>query len=76
MIVPQKPSNPLLAANRRQHAGPFVLLGGEQQEAVLSLYVFSRNTRGRFVSCAVNSDEALECSQAQDAILLSVFSGR
>jgi hypothetical protein len=39
VIVPQKPSKPLLAANRRQHAGPFVLLGGEQQEVVLSLMV-------------------------------------
>ena len=40
MIVLQKPSTPLLAANRRQHRGPsFVLLGGEQQEVVLSLMV-------------------------------------
>ena len=40
MIVLQKPSKPLLAANRRQHRGPsFVLLGGEQQEVVLSLMV-------------------------------------
>jgi hypothetical protein len=39
VIVLQKPSKPFLAANRRQHAGPFVLLGGEQQEVVLSLMV-------------------------------------
>jgi hypothetical protein len=40
VIVLQKPSKPLLAANRRQHRGPsFVLLGGEQQEVVLSLMV-------------------------------------
>jgi hypothetical protein len=32
VIVAQKPSKPL-------HAGPFVLLGGEQQEVVLSLMV-------------------------------------
>src|SRR5580698_5093701 len=40
VIVLQKPSKTLLAANRRQHRGPsFVLLGGEQQEVVLSLMV-------------------------------------
>jgi len=39
VIELEKPSEPLLAANRRRHAGPFVLLGGEQQEVVLSLMV-------------------------------------
>jgi hypothetical protein len=39
VVVLKKPSEPLLTADRRLQAGPFVLLGGEQQEVVLPLMV-------------------------------------